>query len=327
VIGASIESLLNQDFEPGLKVIVVNDDSTDETGSVARIAGERTGQAQRLTILAGKPLAPGWTGKLWALSQGVEHALSLNPDYLLFTDADIKHERRSVRRLVEIAESDGCDLASFMVKLACRSFAEKALIPAFVFFFLQLYPPAWIASSERRTAGAAGGCALIRPEALARIGGLQAIRGAVIDDCALARAVKRSGGRLWMGLTEETQSIRSYGSFEEIGRMISRTAFSQLNHSSLLLLATLVGLLVTYLVPPLSLLTGRPVPMLVGLTTWLIMTLCYWPMVKFYEISGLWAAALPAIALYYAGATVRSAVLYWTGKGGAWKNRVQDART
>ncbi len=214
VIGEAVESLLNQDFEPGLRLIVVNDNSTDETVAVAKAAGERTGQAQRLTILAGEPLAPGWTGKLWALSQGVEQALTFNPDYLLFTDADIRHQRQTVLRLVEIAESQHCDLASFMVKLTCESFAEKALIPAFVFFFLQLYPPEWIASPKKRTAGAAGGCVLIRPQALARIGGLQAIRAAIIDDCTLARAVKRSGGRTWMGLTDETRSIRSYGSFE-----------------------------------------------------------------------------------------------------------------
>jgi hopene-associated glycosyltransferase HpnB len=326
VIGASVDSLLNQDFEPGLRIIVVNDNSTDDTVDVAHAAGELIGQAQRLTILAGKPLPPGWTGKLWALSQGVEHALTLSPDYLLFTDADIRHQRQAVQRLVEIAESEHCDLASFMVKLKCKSFAEKALIPAFVFFFLQLYPPAWIASSRSGTAGAAGGCALIRPQALARIGGLQAIRGAVIDDCTLARAVKRSGGRLWMGLTDETHSIRSYGSFGEIGRMISRTAYSQLNHSNLLLLGTLVALLITYLVPPISLLTGRTVPMVLGVTAWLLMTLCYLPMVKFYKLSGIWAVTLPLVALFYAWATVRSAVLYWAGKGGEWKDRVQDVR-
>jgi hopene-associated glycosyltransferase HpnB len=326
VIGDSIESLLNQDFEPKPEVIVVNDDSTDETVALARDAGERSGQSQRLTILHGKTLAPGWTGKLWALSQGVEHALTLNPDYILLTDADIRHGRNSLRRLVEIAESEHCDLASFMVRLACKSLAEKALIPAFVFFFLQLYPPAWIASSKRRTAGAAGGCVLIRPEALAGIGGLQAIRGAVIDDCSLARAVKRNGGRLWMGLTEDTYSIRSYHSFGEIGRMVSRTAFSQLHHSNLLLVATLAGLLVTYLAPPLLLLVGRPVPVALGLTSWLLMAFCYRPMVRFYGLPGLWATTLPAVALFYAGATVRSAVLYWMGKGGEWKNRAQDAR-
>ncbi len=325
-IAEAVQSLLGQDFEPRLEVILVDDGSTDGTTAVARAAAEWIGQGQRLTVLSGQPLAPGWTGKLWALSQGVEQALTLDPDYILFTDADIRHERQSVRRLVAIAENDSCDLASFMVKLACESFAEKALIPAFVFFFLQLYPPAWIASSRMGTAGAAGGCVLIRPQALARMGGLQAIRGAVIDDCTLARAVKRCGGRLWMGLTDDAHSIRSYGSFGEIGRMISRTAFSQLNHSNLLLLGTIAGLLVTYLVPPLSLLTGKPIPMILGVTAWLLMTVCYWPMARFYGLFGLWAAALPLTAMFYVGATVRSAVLYWLGKGGEWKNRVQDAR-
>jgi hopene-associated glycosyltransferase HpnB len=325
VIGVSIQSLLNQDLEPSLEVIVVNDNSGDDTVAVARTAGERSGRSRQLTILSGKPLEPGWTGKLWALSQGVELAAKLNPDYFLFTDADIKHDTSSVRHLLAIAERYGCDLASLMVKLECRSFAEKALIPAFVFFFFQLYPPRWIASTNSRTAGAAGGCVLIRPVALARIGGLKAIRGAVIDDCTLARAVKRTGGRLWLGLIHETCSIRSYGSFNEIGRVISRTAFSQLHHSFLLLLATQLGLFVVYVVPPLSLLTGRPVPLVLGTAGWLLMWFTYWPMVKFYGLSRAWALALPAVAIFYGAATLRSALLYCRGKGGEWKNRAQDA--
>lgn len=326
VIGVSIESLLNQDLEPSPDVIVVNDNSSDGTVAVARAAAERSSRSRQLTIVSGMPLAPGWTGKLWALAQGVEVASKLNPDYFLFTDADIEHEPSSVRRLVAIAENDGCDLASFMVKLRCESFAEKALIPAFVFFFFQLYPPKWIASTESKTAGAAGGCVLIRPAALERIGGLQAIRAALIDDCALAKAVKRSGGRLWLGLTQQARSVRFYGSFGEIGRMISRTAFSQLQHSGLQLLGTLLGLFIVYAVPPVSLLTGHPFTIMLGITAWLLMCSCYWSMVRFYGLSGWWTAALPAIAVFYAGATLRSAVLYWRGKGGQWKNRAQDVR-
>ncbi len=243
VIGRAVQSLLKQQLDPSCNVIVVDDASEDGTSAAAFSAASEICKSERLTILKGEPLRAGWTGKLWALSQGVEHALTLHPDYLLFTDADIVHGQGSVKDLVNFAQSNGCDLASLMVKLGCESFAEKALIPAFVFFFLQLYPPAWTSSRRRKTAGAAGGCILIRPEALARIGGLAAIRHAVIDDCTLAKAVKRSGGRIWMGLTRRTYSIRSYGAFSEISQMISRTAFSQLNHSALLLLGTVTGMI------------------------------------------------------------------------------------
>ncbi len=230
VIARAVQSLQLQSYEPPLLVVLVDDSSSDGTADVAIEAAREIGQSHRLSVTPGKPLAPDWTGKLWALSQGVDQALALEPDYLLFTDADIVHGANSVSNLAAIADAQPYDLASFMVKLHCESFAEKALIPAFVFFFLQLYPPAWISSPDTKTAGAAGGWILIRPEALARIGGLAAIRNTAIDDCALAKAVKQSGGNVWMGLTSTTKSIRSYRTFSEIGRMISRTAFTQLNH-------------------------------------------------------------------------------------------------
>ncbi len=317
VIARSLSSLLRQ----GIHVVLVDDGSVDGTAEIARAV------PGNLTILQAKPLAPGWTGKLWALSQGVAYAETLAPDYLLFTDADISHGPESLAELVSIAEARHCDLASYMVKLACATTAEKALIPAFVYFFLQLYPPAWIDSDRFQTAGAAGGCILIRPEALQRIGGLAAIRNEVIDDCALARAVKRSGGRIWLGLTSSTQSLRSYGTFAEIGRMISRNAFNQLHHSALLLAGTLVALFFTYLLPPLLLFTRQTLPVVLGATAWLLMSISYLPMVRFYRRSILWSFSLPLIALFYMGATVHSAVQYWRGRGGEWKGRVQDVRT
>lgn len=277
-------------------------------------------------MLHGKPLPPGWTGKLWALEQGIEHALLLDPDYLLLTDADIEHDAASVTELVRIAEQRRLDLASYMVKLHCTTIAERALIPAFVFFFLKLYPPQWTASEKFKTAGAAGGCILIRSEALARIGGIAAIRNELIDDCALAGAVKRSGGRVWLGLTRETHSLRAYGGFGEIGRMVSRTAFSQLRHSTLLLIAAIAGLFVTYLLPPLLLLSGKPLPMILGGAAWLLMSAVYLPMVRFYNRSPLWSLALPLITLFYMGATLHSAVQYWRCRGGEWKGRAQDVR-
>ncbi len=326
-IGETVTALLVQDFPAPLHIVVVDDGSTDGTADVAIAAAEPAGRTDQLTVFYGQPLVPGWTGKLWALSQGVARAAALAPDYLLFTDADIRHDRHSVASLVAIAEAGGYDLASHMVKLACATTAEKACIPAFVFFFLQLYPPAWIRSRKSKTAGAAGGCILIRPEMLQRIGGIAAIRNQVIDDCALARAVKRNGGNVWLGLTERAHSLRCYGTFAEVERMISRTAFNQLRHSTWLLTGTILGLIFTYLLPPVLVLSGRRSPALLGAAAWLLMTIGYLPMLRFYRRSAVWAFALPLIAVFYSAATVHSAVQYWRGRGGEWKGRVQDVRS
>jgi hopene-associated glycosyltransferase HpnB len=322
VIGETIRTLLQQNLASPLRIIVVDDNSSDGTSDAAKTAAETVGASHLLTVMEGQPLTPGWTGKLWAVSQGVALAETFQPDYFLLTDADIRHTPNSVRNLVAVAEEQSCDLASYMVKLATDTAAEKMLIPAFVYFFLQLYPPKWIASQRMRTAGAAGGCMLIRREALARIGGIAAIRHEVIDDCALAKAVKRSGGRLWMGLTDTAESLRSYGGFAGVGRMISRSAFSQLRHSALLLVLTIIGLFVTYLLGPLLLFTGQTIQMLLGGTAWL----SYLPTMRFYRRPTLWCVCLPVIAVFYAGATIHSAWQYWRGVGGAWKGRVQDAR-
>lgn len=324
---ATVLSLLNQDYASSLHIFLVDDSSNDGTDVVARAAADETGASNRLTIIHAAPLPPGWTGKMWALAQGVSRALAADPDYLVFTDADICHGKRSVAELISIAEAGEYDLTSYMVQLACVTTAEKALVPAFVFFFLMLYPPAWISSRASRTAAAAGGCILISPGALQRIGGIEAIRNEVIDDCALARAVKRSGGAIWMGLTRETRSIRSYGTFGEIKGMISRTAFNQLHHSVWLLPGTVIGLCVTYLAPPLLLLTGKPAAMILGAAAWALMAAAYLPMVRFYKQSFLWSLALPAIAAFYLFATIDSAVRYWRGTGGAWKGRAQDVRS
>jgi hopene-associated glycosyltransferase HpnB len=312
-IGRAVESLA------GMDVIVVDDNSSDGTAEIARQHGA--------TVVNGQPLPPGWTGKLWAVSQGVEVAAAAHPDYLLLTDADIVHGPGVVSALVAKAEQEGFDLVSLMVLLRTESFAEKALIPAFVFFFLLLYPPSWIENPRRRTAGAAGGCMVIRREALERIGGIEAIRGELIDDCALARAVKRSGGRVWLGLTRDSRSIREYGGFGEIWRMISRTAFTQLKYSAWLLCATIAGLAVAFLAPPLLMLTFRPLAVIIGAFGWLCLSIAYVPMLRLYRRSYLWAPALPLIALFYAGATIDSAIRYWIGRGGEWKGRTQAAKT
>ena len=326
-IGRAVRSLLAQTLAAPMRVIVIDDGSTDGTAEEARRAADAVGAGERLTILRGLAPAPGWTGKLWAMSQGVAAATAENPDFLLFTDADIEYVPGEVAALADKAEAEHLDLVSLMVRLSTTTFAERWLIPAFVFFFLKLYPPAWVASPRSSVAGAAGGCMLVRPAALACAGGLAAIRGCIIDDCALARAVKTSGGRIWLGLAPQTRSLRVYGSLAEIGAMISRTAFSQLRHSWLLLAATLLGLTVTYLAPPLLLLAHEPVMMALGAAAWLLMSVCYLPMVRFYRLSPGYALTLPAVALFYAIATAHSAVQYATGRGGKWKGRAQDVRS
>lgn len=318
VVGRAIASLLTQDYPGSLRIILVDDHSTDRTIAAA-------GTDERLSIIEAVPLPQGWTGKLWAVSEGLKCAADLRPDYVLLTDADIVHAPDNVAGLVARAEAGGLDLVSYMVKLQCRTLAERALVPAFVFFFLKLYPPAWIVRRDRNTAGAAGGCMLVRPSALERVGGIAAIRGELIDDCALARAVKQDGN-IWMGLTEETRSIREYASFGEILRMISRSAFTQLRHSVWLLAGTILGMAVIYLAPPLLILTGDRIAAACGMTAWILMIISYVPTLRFYRRSSAWTLVLPLIALFYMFATLDSAIRYWTGHGGLWKGRTQDGR-
>ncbi len=324
VIGSAVTSLARQTFNGLIHLIVIDDGSTDGTAEAAVAAACAAGALPRFSLLRGAAPPSGWTGKLWALSQGVAAAAELGADYLLFSDADTCHGPSSVASLVADAEAHERDLVSHMVKLSAVTSAERLLIPAFVFFFFKLYPPDWIADPQRKLAAAAGGCLLIRPEALARAGGLQAIRSHIIDDCALARAVKHSGGRISLQLAAETRSLRSYGSSAEIGAMISRSAFAQLRHSYLLLGATLLGLFLTYLLPAGLLLTGDPILVCLGLAAMLLMSLCYLPMVRFYGLSPLRSLSLPLIALFYTGAVIHSAVQYARGRGGNWKGRVQD---
>jgi hopene-associated glycosyltransferase HpnB len=325
VVGQCVTSLLKQTGGHSIHVFLVDDASSDATAEIARETARAAGASEHLTIRQGSPLAPGWSGKLWAVQQGVEMAREVHPDFFLLTDADIVHASDSVAALVAMARTGPYDLASFMVKLHCTTFAERALIPAFVFFFLKLYPPVWISDPRRKVAGAAGGSILVRPEALERAGGIKAIRGQVIDDCALARKLKESGGRVWLGLATETRSIRPYGSFSEIGRMISRGAFNQLKHSTLMLALALVGLSITYLLPPaLSLFSRQWPPALLGAAAWILMMVCFLPTLRLYRLGPLWALALPAIACFYMGATIHSAFKFWMGRGGEWKGRVQD---
>jgi hopene-associated glycosyltransferase HpnB len=325
-IAKTVRSLAAQEYPGEFSIIIVDDHSEDGTAALAQKAANESGASQRVRIHSAAPLAPGWTGKLWALSEGVQVASEHKPDFLWFTDADIEHAPDTLRRLVFRAERDSLDLASLMVLLQAETFPERLLIPPFLYFFLMLYPPRWISDPNARTAGAAGGCILLRRNVLAPIGGIASIRGEVIDDCALARAVKKNGGRIWMGLTRASFSLRGYGTFPEIRNMIVRTAFTQLHYSILFLVLTLAGLFVTFLLPWFSFLSGEDPAWFLASTAICLMTVTFGVTVRFYALPWLWALALPLAALYYGYATCVSAVRYWLGRGGQWKGRAQAPR-
>jgi hopene-associated glycosyltransferase HpnB len=318
-------SLVGQEYRGPFEIIVVDDHSEDGTGALAEQAADASGGSSRFTLLTAATLESGWTGKLWALEQGVEEAGALLPDYFWFTDADVVHGPDTLERLVTRAESRRLDLVSLMVLLEARSLAERFLIPPFLYFFLKLYPPRSIADPKSRTAGAAGGCMLLPRATLERVGGLRAIRGEVIDDCALARAVKRRGGKIWMGLTQKSVSLRSYKTVGEIRDLIARTAFTQLGYSAVLLLGTLCGMLLTYLLPVIFSFSRDPAVWRTSLAAWALMTITYLPTVRFYGLSPLWAPTLPLAAVFYSYATWLSAWRYWLGRGGQWKGRAQAA--
>jgi hopene-associated glycosyltransferase HpnB len=319
-VGLAIGSLCRQNYAGPFHIVLVDDGSDDGTADAARDAAP----AGLLTVVKAPPLPAGWSGKLWAVAEGVRCAAAHSPDLLLLTDADIVHPPDALTGLAARAES-GYGLVSYMATLECRTLAERALVPAFVFFFFMLYPPAWVRGNAHGISGAAGGCMLIRRSVLESIGGIQAIRGALIDDCALAQAVQRQGSRVWLSLNAATRSIRPYQSFGEMGRMISRTAFTQLRHSGWLLLGTALALTVTYIVPPVLSIAGSTRAAGLGSLAWLLMCCAYLPALRFYRRSPLWAPFLPVVALFYLCATLHSALAWWRGAGGMWKGRVQDA--
>ncbi|MFM9371988.1 glycosyltransferase [Streptomyces sp. Da 82-17] len=347
VLRESLPSLLAQDYPGRAEIVLVDDGSSDGTGRLARALADRHRGLPLTVTSPGEPPA-GWTGKLWAVRHGIacaraaadreqgpraratareyhHDATAQTPEYLLLTDADIAHEPDSLRELVAAARSGGFDLVSLMARLRVASAWERLIVPAFVYFFAQLYPFRWVAKSNGRTAAAAGGCVLLRTEAAERAGVPEAIRHAVIDDVALAGAVKRSGGRIWLGLAERVDSVRPYPRLADLWRMVSRSAYSQLRHNPALLIGTVLGLAVVYLAPPLTLVTGlvtdQPVAAAAGGAAWLIMTATYLPMLRYY-CQTLWLAPLlPMTALLYLFMTVDSAVQHYRGKGAAWKGR------
>lgn len=323
VIARSIGSLVAQDYAGDFRIILVDDNSSDGTAEIAR--GTAT-ESDRLTILTGAPLAPGWTGKLWAVHQGLAEAARFAPNaaYVLLTDADIVHEPAGLRRLVAKAETERRRLVSLMVKLRCEAGWEKLLIPAFVFFFQKLYPFSWVNDPNRPTAAAAGGCMLVRRDTLSDIGGVERIRNRLIDDCALAREIK-ARGPIWLGLAERTLSLRPYDRLGEVWRMVARSAFEQLNRSVLALAGTLVGMVVLYVVPPVAAVygvaAGDGFAALFGVGAWGLMAAAYAPTVRLYGLAPAYTLTLPLAGVLYALMTLDSARRHWAGKGGGWKGR------
>ena len=318
VIARSVGSLLAQDYPGPFRVVLVDDQSEDGTGEVARALPG----AERLEVVSGSTLPRGWVGKMWAVSQGVAQASQDRPQYLLLTDADIGHQPDNLRRLVARAEAGRLALVSLMVRLHCRSWPERLLIPAFVFFFDMLFPFGWVNDPARKVAAGAGGCMLVRREALEAAGGIGAIHSAIIDDCALAARLKAQGP-IWLGLTLRAQSLRPYAGFGEVARMVSRSAYAQLNYSPWLLAGTALGMTLTYLLPAAFALSLHGWAAALGALTWVLMAISFQPMLHIYRISPLWGFALPLIGALYTLFTLQSAVQVWRGRGGMWKGRAQ----
>ncbi|HVM84168.1 MAG TPA: glycosyltransferase [Candidatus Binatia bacterium] len=324
VVGRSMAALLAQDYPGKFTAILVDDDSADGTAAVAdRVARAATG-AHRLIVARNGELAAGWTGKLWAVYRGLSEADRLAPGtkYVLLTDADILHAPSSLRQLVARAEAGGLKLVSLMARLKTATIAERALIPAYVFFFQKLYPFAWVNDPKRRMAGAAGGCMLVDRAALRAIGGIAAIRDQLIDDCALGKAMK-SQGPVWLGLADDVASLRGYPLWGDVWMLIARSAFTQLGFSAAMLGVAVIGMSATYLLPPLLALGADGPARLLGWIAWLMLLFSYQPILRYYRLSPFWAFALPLVALFYTAASVDSALRYWSGRGGAWKGRLQ----
>jgi hopene-associated glycosyltransferase HpnB len=312
VIEENLTSLLAQDY-PG--VILVDDQSEDRTSEIAHAIGDSC-----LAVLKGGARPIGWTGKLWAMSQGV--AAAGTPEFFWFTDADIAHSPDNLRQLVVRAQAGKKTLVSLMARLHCRSTAEHFLIPAFVFFFDMLFPFGAVNDAKSKVAAAAGGCMLARRAALEAAGGLEAIRHNIIDDCAVARLMKKQGP-IWLGLTDRAVSLRPYPHLADIRRMVARSAFAQLDYSPILLAGTLIGLFIVYIAPVLGALFAMYYVQLAAYLAWAIMAVMFQPMLRFYRLSPLWGLLLPLIGAFYAVFTVDSALQHWSGKGGMWKGRAQ----
>jgi hopene-associated glycosyltransferase HpnB len=327
VVGQSMAALLAQDYPGALHIVLVDDDSSDGTAEAAERAAAKSATRHRLTVIKNAALAPGWTGKLWAVNRGLAESERLAPDakYVLLTDADILHERSSLRQLVVRAERGGAKLVSLMARLKTETLAERALIPAYIFYFQKLYPFAWVSDPGHKMAGAAGGCMLVERAALNAIGGIAAIRDQLIDDCALGKAIKAKGP-IWLGLADGVASLRGYPRWTDVWMLIARSAFTQLGFSAGMLAVATLSMLATYAMPPLLTLFADGPARLLALVAWAMMALAYQPTLRYYRLSPLWALALPLVATFYTAATIDSAIRYWSGRGGQWKGRMQASR-
>ena len=320
LIASSVQSLLRQDYPGPLSVIVVDDDSSDGTAAIATHAAAAT-PGRPMTVIRTNGPSRGWTGKLWALHQGIAAAEKSRPEYLLLTDADIVHAPDTLAWLVAQSLAGRYVLTSLMAKLRCESLAERSHVPAFIYFFQMLFPFAWVCRSNSSVAAAAGGCMFIRADALASAGGVASIRNALIDDCSLAAKLKETGP-IWLGLTARVRSIRPYDTLSDVQKMISRSAYAQLRYSPLLLAAAVAGMAITFIFPPLLAIFATGLPRYLGLVAWLAMALSFMPTLRFYGVSLLWSIALPGIALLYLYYTLNSAYKYLRRRGGQWKGRV-----
>jgi len=323
-LARTLPTLVAQNYPGRLRVIVVDDCSDDGTAALA--AGLASDSPERVQVLTGRPRPDGWAGKLWAVDQGITAALadaSAPPDYLLLTDADIAHRPDSVRRLVAWARADRRDMVSLMARLPVLSAWERLLIPAFVYFFAQLYPFRRVAGPGR-TAAAAGGCILVDAAMLVASGGVAAVRGAVIDDVSLARLLKDHGARLWLGFADDVESVRPYPGLAELWRMVSRSAYTQLRHQPALVAATVAGLAALYLLPPaaviVGVLTADTATWVAGAVAWGLTVVSYAPMVRYHRLPWIWTATLPVAAVLYGAMTVDSARQHHRG-GVTWKGR------
>lgn len=336
VIERALMSILAQDYPGPFKVLVIDDHSEDDTAARARkVAADRDPDG-RFELVEARPLPAGWAGKLWALSEGRERARAALPEarYIWLSDADIAEPPSTLRKLVAKAERERLDLVSLMVALSCQGFWERLLIPPFILFFQKLYPFAWVADRRKATAAAAGGCVLVSAARLDEVGGFAAIRGELIDDCALAARIKEAavpaGRGIWLGLGRDSKSLRPYHGLADIWRMVARSAYTQLRCSPLLLAGTLVAMTITYLAPPLALLLGLmfwvPLAALLGAMVWGLMALAAWPSTRFYKLPVGYAALLPLAALFYMMMTFDSARQQWAGRGGHWKGRIEAGR-
>jgi hopene-associated glycosyltransferase HpnB len=318
-----LESLAAQDYAGRFRIVVSNDSSTDDTAELATEFA-RTLPAGKITVIDAGPLPGDWAGKMWALNEGLRSLGSEQPEFFWLSDADIRHAPMTLRLLVSKAVGERLALTSLMVRLSCRTFWEKLLVPPFIFFFGLLYPFRAVNDPGSPIAAAAGGAILIRRDALEAIGGLQSIGDAIIDDCALARAVKQSGRRIWLGLADHSQSLRDYPDLADLWAMVSRSAYHQLGYSPLLLVLTMLGLAITFLVPPFAILATPLVPPIAaisGIVAWALMVMAYLPTVRYHGLADPWALTLPAAALIYAAMTASSALDYHSGRKQRWRER------